>query len=127
MKETTKLELYKPKRGLIPTIKSALWGDDSFYSQQQIINEFPSLFQFVLGSHTFNRRNLKCLVETASNNPDVSGVIQKILFAQSNINFVPYKYGKPYKSASIDIDLNRALRMLCYTGTCLIWEKEVVG
>ena len=128
MKENnTKLELYKPKRGWIPTIKSAIWGDDSFYNQQQIVNEFPSFFQFFMGKHTFARRNLKCLVNTADNNADVSGVIQKILFAQTNINFIPYKSGKPYKSATFDLDINRALMMLLKTGTCIIWKKEVIG
>lgn len=128
MKENnTKLELYKPKQGLIPTIKSAIWGDESFYNQQQIVNDYPNFFQFFMGKHTFARRNLKCLVNTADNNADVSGVIQKILFAQTNINFIPYKFGKPYKSVTFDFDVNRALMMLLKTGTCIIWKKEVIG
>ena len=117
--------IYQPKKGLIPTIKSALFGDQ--VAQQQVIHQVQPFFKFMFGSHNFARRELKCLVILADNNPIVSGIIQKILFAQSNINFIPYKSGKPYKSATFDFDILRATTMLLKTGTCIIWKKEVIG
>lgn len=128
MKEITKIDTYKPKRGLVPVIKSYLFGDntESFVAGTELMNAIP-FFQLLSGSHSFNRRNLRTLVLTADNNPIVNGVIQKILFAQSNIKFVPYKSGKPYKSASFDFDILRATIMLLKTGTLFIWKKQIVG
>ncbi len=117
-----------PKKGLVPIIKSYLFGDqvDSYVAGTELINRMP-FFQLITGSHSFHRRNLRTLVLTADNNPIVSGVIQKILFTQSNINFVPYKSGKPYKSAKFDFDIHKATLMLLKTGTLFIWKKKIVG
>jgi hypothetical protein len=117
--------IYQPKKGLIPTIKSALFGDQ--VAQQQVINQVQPFLKFLFGSHNFARRELRCLVNLADNNPIVSGIIQKILFAQSNINFIPYRGGKPYKSGTFDFDVLRATTMLLKTGTVFIWKKEIIG
>lgn len=119
---------YTPKKGLIPTIKTALFGDslDSYVAGTELMNKVP-FFQLITGSHSFHRRNLRTLVLTADNNPVVSGIIQKILFAQSNINFVPYKSGNPYKSGTFDFDILRATIMILKTGTLFIWKKKIVG
>lgn len=127
-------------KGLVPIIKNivgkSLYGDDYEYLSpitgdgilQQDGYTTQNFFQFLTGSHSFNRRALRYLVETGyTNNPAGFGIINKILLAQKNIVFTPYYNGKPWKSKSFDLDINYALLMLLTTGTVFIYSKEIVG
>jgi hypothetical protein len=84
--------------------------------------------EWILGYHSFNRKALSNLVETGyCMNPVVFGVINKILLSTQNLKFVPYRYGKPYKSGTFDADIQKVLFNLCTTGTVIFWKREVVG
>lgn len=127
--------------GVIPSVKSAvksfLFGgdayEDSFYDgEQNYVNtgQQNNFWQLLSATHTFNRQALRTLVETGySNNPACFGIINKILLAQRNINFIPYWNGKPWKGkiGTMTIDFNLALQMLMLTGTVIIYKKEIIG
>jgi hypothetical protein len=127
----------KQIKGIIPTVKSWLWGDsfqDVTYDEQQTyVNATGNLdtwWKFLASTHTFGRMALIKLVEIGyTNSPAGFGIINKILLAQKNINFVPYWNGKPYLKygKTIPFDANYGLQMLLLTGTCIVYEKEIVG
>lgn len=132
---------YKVKQGLLPSIKNALptgiksflFGDDydnSFSDDQQTYvdtGEFNS-FKLFISSHVFNRKSLKVLVDMGyTNSPAGFGIINKILLAQRNIVFAPYWKGQPYKTKNYTLDTNLGLMMLLLTGTCIVYEKEIIG
>lgn len=129
----------KPSR--YDSLKLAGKAIKSFFTGDGVLSDFtldPSTYgqgfttqtfwQFLSGTHSFNRKALQYLVETGySNNPVGFGIIQKIMLAQSNILFTPYWKGKPYKSKTFDLDISMALQMLLTTGNVFIWKKEVIG
>lgn len=132
--ELRKDKVYEAKIGLIPRIKSALWGADSLNVQQMFVQELmesqisQNTFQFLTGSHSFNRKSLDYLIEYGyTQNPIVFGIIQSILFKQENIQYLPYWKGKPYKSKTFDLDANKAFFNILTTGTVVFWDREVVG
>lgn len=67
--ELRKDKVYEAKIGLIPRIKSALFGADSLNVQQMFVQELmesqisQNIFQFLTGSHSFNRKTLDYLIE----------------------------------------------------------------
>lgn len=123
------LEVYKPKKGLINTVKSAIWGDPPVNYDTgigPIVTQ--SFWQRIGGSHSFNSVGRKYLVTTGfERNPVGFGAITKIILAQRNITFEPYWKGKPYVSKKIDYDINYGLFNLITNGTCILYEREVVG
>lgn len=123
------LEVYKPKRGIIPTVKSYIYGDPPVNIDTGIGSTFTQTFwQRIGGGYSFNTVALSYLVETGyAKNPIGFGIITKILLAQKNITFEPYWKGAPYKSKTIEIDLNYGLFNLVTTGTCVVWERDIVG
>jgi hypothetical protein len=122
------IEVYKPKQGLIPAIKSAIWGDPPINQDGYGGIVTQSFWQRIGGGHSFNKVGLKYLVKTGfERNPVGFGAITKIILAQRNITFEPYWKGKPYVSKKIEYDINYGLYNLITTGTCIIYEKEVVG
>lgn len=132
--ELRKDKVYEVKIGLIPRIKSALWGADSLNVQQMFVQELmesqisQNTFQFLTGSHSFNRKSLDYLIEYGyTQNPIVFGIINSILFKQENIQYLPYWKGKPYKSKTFDLDANRAFFNILTTGTVVFWDRETVG
>jgi len=87
-----------------------------------------NFWQFLTGSHSFNRKGLEYLIETGySLNPSGFGIINKIFLSSKNIKVVPYRSGKVYKSATFDMDLSFGILNLCQCGDTIIWNKEVVG
>jgi hypothetical protein len=124
-------------KGIVPTIKSWVWGDqfqDIAYDEQQTYvnatNSPEQWWRLIASTHTFGRKALRVLVEVGyTNSPVGFGIINKILLAQRNINFIPYWNGKPYKikGDTIPIDANFGLQMLLLTGTCIVYNKEIVG
>ncbi|MEB3151454.1 MAG: phage portal protein [Sphaerospermopsis sp.] len=127
-------KVFEVKRGLIPRIKSALWGADSLNIQQMFIQELmesqisQNTFQFLTGSHSFNRKSLDYLIEYGyTQNPIVFGIINSILFKQENIQYLPYWKGKPYKSKTFDLDANKAFFNILTTGTVVFWDRETIG
>lgn len=133
MEKNNNLVPQKQFKGVVPIVKSFLFGDSGLSligGPEGIENSYTTqnLFQLLTGSHSFNRKGLKYLVETGySNNPVGFGVINKILLAQRNIIFTPYWKGKPYKSKTFDFDVNYALQMLLTTGTCICYKQSIVG
>jgi hypothetical protein len=132
------IKLGQEKRwpGIIPIVKSILYGSDylsdvSYDESQTYVNASMGAaewFRFLTSNHTFNRKALNVLVETGYvQNPAVFGMINKILLAQRNIKFVPYWKGKPYLSKKFNLDANFGLQMLLLTGTCIVYNKEIVG
>jgi hypothetical protein len=94
------------------------------------VNDFftQTWFQRLTGNHSYNRKGLKYLIDTGyTMNAAGRGIIDKIILNQCNINFVPYRYGKPIKSKKINFDVNKALFMYLLTGTCMCYKKEIVG
>lgn len=127
-------KVFEVKRGLIPTIKSALFGADTLNAQQLFVQELmesqisQNTFQFLTGSHSFNRRTLDYLIEYGYvQNPIVFGIINSILYKHEDLIFEPYWKGKPYKSKTFDIDTGRAYFNLLTTGTCVYWNRETIG
>lgn len=132
--ELRKDKVFEAKIGLIPRIKSALWGADSLNVQQLFVQELmesqisQNTFQLLTGSHSFNRKSLDYLIEYGyTQNPIVFGIINSILFKQENIQYLPYWKGKPYKSKTFDLDANRAFFNILTTGTVVFWDRETVG
>lgn len=132
--ELRKDKVYEAKIGLIPRIKSALFGADSLNVQQMFVQELmesqisQNTFQFLTGSHSFNRKSLDYLIEYGyTQNPIVFGIIQSILFKQENIQYLPYWKGKPYKSKEFNLDTNRAFFNILTTGTVVFWDRETIG
>ncbi len=122
----------KPFKGVIPVVKSFLFGDSYNDGEQNYVDVSGQnlFYQILSGSHTFKRKALAYLVETGYvHNPACFGIINKILLAQRNIVFTPYWGGKPYitKIKDFNLDLNFGLQMLLLTGTCIVYEKEIVG
>jgi len=138
-KDTVNLQLRKDKvfevkRGLVPTIKSMLFGSDQLNVQQMFVQELmesqisQNTFQFLTGSHSFNRKSLEYLIEYGyTQNPIVFGIINSILFKQENLQYLPYWKGKPYKSKTFELDANKAFFNILTTGTVVFWDREVVG
>ena len=60
-------------------------------------------------------------------NPVGFGIITQILNKQKNLDYIPYWKGKPYKSKTFDLDMRRAFFNLITTGTCVYWNREIVG
>ena len=113
--ELRKDKVYEAKIGLIPRIKSALFGADSLNIQQMFVQELmesqisQNTFQFITGAHSFNRKTLDYLIEYGyTQNPIVFGIVNSILFKQETIQYLPYWKGKPYKSKTFDLDANKA-------------------
>ena len=132
--ELRKDKIYEAKIGLIPRIKSALWGADSLNVQQLFVQELmesqisQNTFQFLTGSHSFNRKTLDYLIEYGyTQNPIVFGIINSILFKQEDLKYVPYRNGKPYKSGVFNLDTNRSFFNILTTGTLVFWDREVIG
>lgn len=122
------IELSKPKQGLIPAVKSFFWGDPPVNTDGYGGIHTQTFWQRITGTYSFNTVALSYLVKTGyENNPIGFGAITKILLAQRNILFTPYWKGKPYISKTIDFDINYALFNLISTGTCVIWERNIVG
>jgi hypothetical protein len=125
----------KPFKGIVPTVKSWIWGDSfsdvSYDETQTYVNATygsEQWWKLIASTHTFGRKSLQTLVEIGyTNSPGGFGIINKILLAQRNLKFVPYWKGKPYYSKKYDLDTNFALQMLLLTGTCIIYDKEIVG
>lgn len=119
---------YKPKRGLVPAIKSFFFGDLINPSEYRGELYSQNFYQILMGSHSFNTRALKYLVDTGYKRNSIGfGVITKILLAQQNLKFIPYWKGAPYVSKKIDFDLNYALFNLITTGTAIIRRRNIVG
>lgn len=132
MEKNNSLVPQKQFKGVVPIVKYFLFGSEQglIGGPDGIENSYTtqSFFQLLTGSHSFNRKGLRYLVETGySNNPVGFGVINKILLAQRNIIFTPYWKGKPYKSKTFDFDVNYALQMLLTTGTCICYKQSIVG
>jgi hypothetical protein len=132
--ELRKDKVYEAKIGLIPRIKSALFGTDSLNIQQMFVQELmesqisQNTFQFLTGSHSFNRKTLDYLIEYGyTQNPIVFGIVNSILFKQENIQYLPYWKGKPYKSKTFDLDANKAFFNMLTTGTVVFWDRETIG
>lgn len=132
--ELRKDKVYEAKIGLIPRIKSALFGADSLNIQQMFVQELmesqisQNTFQFLTGSHSFNRKTLDYLIEYGyTQNPIVFGIINSILFKQEDLRYVPYRSGKPYKSGTFYLDTNKAFFNILTTGTVAFWDREIVG
>ncbi len=95
-----------------------------FYNTQTT----QSFLQFITGSHTFNMHGLKYLIETGyCKNSPVFSAVNKILFAQRNLSYIPYWGGKPYKSKNLTLDIDRGLFNLLTTGSCVIWNRPITG
>lgn len=127
-------KVFEVKRGLVPTIKSMLFGSDQLNVQQMFVQELmesqisQNTFQFLTGSHSFNRKSLDYLIEYGYvMNPIVYGIINSVIKMHKNLKFVPYWKGKPYKSKTFDIDTRRAYFNLLTTGTCVFWNRETIG
>jgi len=115
----------KTKQGIVPAIKSFIWGDTLNPSTHEAPYQYQTFWQRITGTHTFNTYALEHLVRTGyAKNPTVFGIITKIKLAQKNIIFTPYWKGKPYLSKKIEFDINKALVNLLTTGTCFIYFKE---
>lgn len=132
--ELRKDKVFEAKIGLIPRIKSALFGADSLNIQQMFVQELmesqisQNTFQFLTGSHSFNRKTLDYLIEYGyTQNPIVFGIINSILFKQENLQYLPYWKGKPYKSKTFDLDANKAFFNILTTGTVVFWDRETIG
>lgn len=122
------VELYKPKRGLIPVIKSVLFGDSPINEEGVGPIQLQTIWQRISGTYEFNSVALEYLVKTGyEKNPIGFGAITKILLAQQNIIFTPYLKGKPALAKTIDFDINYGLFNLMTTGTCIIREVDIVG
>jgi len=109
------------KIGLLPRLNYAVkswvnqWSGDGILSPGLGYTTQTTL-QWLIGSHSFNRRGLQQLVDTGYTlNPVGYSVVNKILNAQRNIKFVPYRNGKVYKAGEYTLDTNYALRMLCHS------------
>jgi len=109
---------------------------DAYKSFSNDIDLFPlsdvqttqTFLQFITGSHQFNMHGLKYLIETGyCKNSPVFSAVNKILFAQRNLNYIPYWGGKPYKSKSLTLDIDRGLFNLLTTGSCCIWNRPITG
>jgi len=127
-------KVFEVKRGIVPTIKSLLWGSDELNVQQAFVQNLmesqisQNAFQFMLGSHTFNRKTLDYLIEYGYvQNPIVFGIINSILFKSENLKYVPYRNGKPYKSGTFNLDSKKGLFNILTTGTVVLWDRETVG
>lgn len=119
---------YKPKRGLVPAIKSFFFGDLINPSEYRGELYSQNFYQILTGSHSFNTRALKYLVDTGYKRNSIGfGIITKIVLAQRNLKFVPYWKGEPYKSKTIDFDLNYALFNLITAGYAVIRKRNIVG
>lgn len=133
MEKNSNLVPQKQFKGVVPIVKSFLFGNDVLpidAGPEGIQNSYvtQTLFQRIVGAHSFNTMGLKYLVKTGyTNNPVGFGIIRKILLAQRNIVFTPYWKGKPYKSKTFDFDINFALEMLITTGTCICYKQKIVG
>lgn len=128
----------KTWKGIVPlvknSLKSLLYGNDDYSGfdndNQTYVDASGDInnFKLLISSHVFGRKALKVLVDMGyTNSPAGFGIINKILLSQRNIVFTPYWKGKPYKSKELTLDMNFGLRMLLLTGTCIVYEKEVVG
>lgn len=83
-------------------------------------------WQYITGLYQFNSPKLDYLLKVGySENPEVFGAINKIILAQSNIKYIPYRAGKPYKSGVFTFDIKEALFQLICTGSCVIWKKTI--
>jgi len=127
-------KVFEVKTGLVPTIKSMLFGSSQLNEQQLFIQNMmesqisQNAFQFIMGSHSYNRKPLNYLIEKGySMNPVGFGIITQILNKQKNLDYIPYWKGKPYKSKTFDLDMRRAFFNLITTGTCVYWNREIVG
>ena len=127
-------KVFEVKMGLVPTIKSMLFGSSQLNEQQLFIQNLmesqisQNAFQFIMGSHSYNRKPLNYLIEKGySMNPVGFGIITQIINKQKNLDYIPYWKGKPYKSKTFDLDMRRAFFNLITTGTCVYWNREVVG
>lgn len=132
MEKNNSLVPQKQFKGVVPIVKSFLFGTESGLvgGPDGIQNTYTTqtFFERLVGWHSFNREGLQYLVETGyTNNPIGFGGINKILLAQRNIVFTPYWKGKPYKSKSFDFDVNYALQMLITTGTCIVYKQNIIG
>jgi len=121
------------KVGIIPRIKS-FFGASSLNAQQLFIQDLMesqisrNVWQIISGSHSFNRRSLETLyLYGYEQNPIVFGIVQSILFKQENLKYTPYRNGKVYKSGEFKINTEKAYFNLLTTGTCVYWNREVVG
>jgi hypothetical protein len=116
-------------RGIVPIAKSIWYGQPivpSEYRGEGFVTQ--TAWQYLTSEYTFNSPKLKYLLETGyGQNPEVYSAINKILLAQANIKYVPYRSGKPYKSGVFQFDIKNALFQLICTGACVIWKKEIVG
>jgi hypothetical protein len=127
----------KPFKGIFPTVKSWFFGDsfqDIAYDEQQTYvnatGDTESWWKIIAATHTFGRQALKTLVDIGyTNSPAGFGIINKITLAQRNIIFKPYWNGRPYKikGPTVPFDINFGLYNLLTTGTCIVYEKEIVG
>ncbi len=127
------------KKGIYTALKTWIFGDDpinnsvAYDETQTYVNATDNLdfYRLIVSTHTFSRQNLRRLVELGyTNSPAGFGIINKILLAQRNINFVPYWGGKPWKGEvkkGLGLDINFGLFMLLITGTAVVYKKEVVG
>lgn len=132
--ELRKDKVFEVKRGIIPAIKSMLFGNDSLNPQQLFVQNLmesqisQNAFQFILGSHSFNRKSLQYLIEYGYvQNPIVFGIVNSILFKQENLQYLPYWKGKPYKSKTFNLDTDKAFFNLLTTGTVVFWDRETIG
>lgn len=131
-------------KGIIPftkekwdrsVVKSWFWGnsytDVTYDETQTYVNGTMGSevwWKFIASTHTFGRKSLQELVNIGYvNSPIGFGIINKILLAQRNIVFKPYWKGTPYLSKKYTLDTNFALYNLLTTGTCIVYDKEIVG
>lgn len=127
-------KVIKHQRGVIPALKSFLFGSELLNTSDAFVRDLgnsqisQNALQWLIGSHTFNRKSLEILIELGyTQNPIVFGIIQSILFKQENLQYLPYWKGKPYKPKVFDLDTNKAIFNILTTGTVVFWDREVVG
>jgi len=97
--ELRKDKVFEVKRGIVPAIKSMLFGNDSLNPQQLFVQNLmesqisQNAFQLMLGSHSFNRKSLQYLIEYGYvQNPIVFGIVNSILFKQENLQYLPLNF-----------------------------------
>lgn len=116
-----KIELNKKKQGLLPAIKSYFFGSTESFTTQ-------TTWQILTGDFSFATFKLEHLLKIGyGQNAEVFGALNKIILAQSNIKYIPWRGGKQYKSGTFSFDIKSAMFYLIATGTCIVRIRTIVG
>jgi len=119
-------------KNIITRLKDAYksFTSPSDFESTPLFANNSTLLEYFRGEYSLQKKSLNKLTEEGYCQVSVAfSAITKIIFAQRNLNYIPYWGGKPDKEKikTFKLDIDKGLFNLLTTGSCCVWNRPITG